>query len=188
MEDNLVLNLRGSLNCDGDHATNRTQCPVYKKYAEYNQKRHQSQRIFVSQSTTVCWLSANATDFFPNKAPKTSLLSYSNIISGSLNTKGSANSPLQNTQLRNLNFNDQFANFASIPNISRTMELFAELTLKLRATEAHHERLQILTQSCCPQMPLKIMSLNCRFATKSVRNKTIELSKFVEKKHFDIIF
>ena len=139
------------VNCDGDHAANSTQCPVFKKYAEYNQKRHQSQRKFVSQSTTVRWPSANATDFFPNIAPKTSPLSYSNIVSGSLNAKGSVNSPPQNNQSSNLNFNDQFANFASIPNIGRTMELFAEMTAKLRATEAHHERLQILTQYCCPQ-------------------------------------
>jgi hypothetical protein len=139
------------VNCDGDHAANSTQCPAYLSYAKNIQKRRQSQQKPVSLSTTVRWPSASATAFVSSKAPKKSALSYSDIVSGSQNASGSENVTFQTSQAPNLSYADTLKDFSTIPNIGRTMKLFAEMTAKLRATDFDHERLTILAQYCSPQ-------------------------------------
>jgi hypothetical protein len=139
------------VNCNGDHAANSTNCPVYLKYTENIQKRRKSQRNPVSQSTTVRWPSANASEFISIKAPTKTALSYSATVSGSQNASGSGNVSFQASQSPNLSYAEALKDFSTIPNIGRTMNPFAEMSAKLRATESDHERLTILVHYCSPQ-------------------------------------
>jgi hypothetical protein len=142
------------VNCDGDHPANSTQCPSYLRYAEGIQKHRRIQQKPVSRSNTVRWPSANAAasnsqNFHSN--PENNASSYSNIVSGTQNAGFSNDSISQPSQSRKSNFSDLHAQFASIPNIGRTMDLFAEMIAKLKNTEVHSERLLIMMQYCCPQ-------------------------------------
>lgn len=142
------------VNCDGDHPANSTTCPSYAAYAKGIQRRRQIQNRNVSRSTTVRWPSAGAavaeTNFIHSN-PQNNASSYSATVRGTQNASGSAEFPSLPSQSQQFNFADLHAQFASIPNIGQTMNVFGEMIAKLQNTEVESERLLILMQYCCPQ-------------------------------------
>ena len=121
-------------------------------FLETISKRRQHQKKIVSYATTTRRPSVNAVEFIPIQNPKrNNALSYSATVRGSEHVYGSNDFPLPPSQSRKVNFSDLHVQFAAIPNIGRTMELFGELVTKLQSTEAHNERLVIMMQYCCPQ-------------------------------------
>lgn len=144
------------VNCKGPHIASSPECEVYKNYMQQNQRRRPVP-IQRSQNHRLVSNPASMRQAFPGfDAPTSQNLnphnrasrSYANIVSGSQNVINSDSIP---TFSRAANYADAFANFASIPDIARTMELFNEMNAKLRATNDHFARIAILADYCTPR-------------------------------------
>lgn len=144
------------VNCKKDHAANNSKCEVLMAYkvkldALKKPKIVPDPRKFVS--TQAPWANNESYDSnFP-------ILSNNNNLSLRLNNIRNSENPTfsDDTNLNNDNqpneYND-FRNiqksFSSIPNISETMNLFRELTEKLKNTSCQKTRLSILIEYTMP--------------------------------------
>lgn len=150
------------VNCNGPHVASSPDCEAYKNYMKNNQRRRQApihrQRVpipipthqqpnhhTVSYAATVSQASPGGTTSNLNPHSR-AFRSYANAVSGSPNEIDSSSS-----QSRPQNFASAFADFASIPDIARTMELFNEMNGKIRATNDHYARIAILAEYCTPR-------------------------------------
>lgn len=141
------------VNCKGPHIASSQECEAYKKYLDQQQRRRpipirrppSHHPVSLSAPVRQGSPGGNASKLNPNSR---AFRSYANTVSGPPNLIDSDSTP---TPSRSSNFASAFADFASIPDIARTMELFNEMNAKIRATKDHYARIAILAEYCTPR-------------------------------------
>lgn len=131
------------VNCGGDHPANSTSCPSYIKYLKNIQNRRPPQR-FVNQTPLRNQQNSQKQPIFQNSnihLPD----SYAATVSRSLNDNCSNNFQRSKPQS---NLFDLFSEFNSIKNIEITLQRFADLICRLKATENERDRSLILINYC----------------------------------------
>jgi hypothetical protein len=147
------------VNCKGKHPANSPTCSVYKKYAERIQqhRRRQPAPTSVSKPATVRqalpFETAPNVNKFPSLAQRISQIqtaSYANTVSKAPNDSA-ADESSSCSQSRKLNLGNLHEQFAAIPEIDKTMEIFSKLIADLSATTDHYARIRLLMPITHPQ-------------------------------------
>lgn len=138
-------------NCKMFHAANSKLCTFFLNYKEKVNSFKKAPMPRAFNSTLAPWASPinsqenclkNTQSNFPELSSKVSMLNNENYQKN-----------LTGNNINNNNFN-KFANdqkeFAEIPEIGKTLELFGKLVNELKSTSDHGARLAIMMQYCSP--------------------------------------